>query len=54
VASAVSLVSCLAGVWLSFWIDSAPAPTIILVLTGFFIAAFLWRQARTRRATATV
>ncbi|AUH63940.1 metal ABC transporter permease [Paracoccus zhejiangensis] len=52
VASAVSLVSCLAGVWLSFWIDSAPAPTIVLVLTGFFVAAFVWRQVRTRRATA--
>ncbi|WP_299840149.1 metal ABC transporter permease [uncultured Paracoccus sp.] len=52
VASAVSLISCLAGVWLSFWIDSAPAPTIVLVLTGFFVAAFVWRQLRTRRATA--
>ncbi|AUH32018.1 metal ABC transporter permease [Paracoccus tegillarcae] len=49
VASAVSLFSCLAGVWISFWLDSAPAPTIILVLTAIFIAAFTWRQLQTRR-----
>ncbi|WP_417685039.1 metal ABC transporter permease [Roseibium sp.] len=34
------------GVYLSFWIDSAPAPTIILLLTGAFVAAFVWRQIR--------
>lgn len=54
VASAVSLTACIAGVWLSFWIDSAPAPTIILVLTSFFVAAFLWRQIRNRRARAAI
>ncbi|MFV0301634.1 MAG: metal ABC transporter permease [Paracoccus sp. (in: a-proteobacteria)] len=54
VASSVSLTACIAGVWLSFWIDSAPAPTIILVLTSFFVAAFLWRQIRNRRARAAI
>ncbi|TRD21569.1 metal ABC transporter permease [Palleronia caenipelagi] len=35
------------GTWLSFHLDSAPAPTIILVLTGVFLLAFatrLWRN----------
>ena len=30
--------SMLLGVYLSFFLDSAPAPTIILTLTGFFVA----------------
>ena len=41
----------LAGVYLSYWLDSAPAPTVILVLTGMFILAFLRRVHLTRRAT---
>lgn len=35
-----------AGVYASFWIDSAPAPTIILMLTAAFIAVFLWTSLR--------
>jgi len=31
------------GVYASFFLDSAPAPTIIMVFTILFIAAFLWR-----------
>ncbi|KGJ05748.1 metal ABC transporter permease (plasmid) [Paracoccus versutus] len=38
------------GVWASFWLNSAPAPTIVLVLTVLFVLAFLWRSAATRRA----
>jgi len=45
VATVVTLVSMLAGVWASFHLDSAPAPTIILVLTGLFLLA-LARQRR--------
>jgi manganese/iron transport system permease protein len=45
VAVAVAAVSALAGVYLSFFIDSAPAPTIVLVMTGLFIAAFACRSA---------
>ncbi len=37
------------GIYLSFWLDSEPAPTIILILTAIFIAAFLWRQWRARK-----
>lgn len=50
VAVAVCLASMLAGVYLSFHLDSAPAPTIILVLTAVFIAAFVRRLRLTARA----
>ena len=36
--------SSLAGIWISFWLDSAPAPTIVVVMTGLFTLVFLWRQ----------
>lgn len=39
----VCLVSSLLGVYLSFFLDSAPAPTIILILTALFIVAFTRR-----------
>ena len=52
VAVAVCMGSMLAGVYLSFYLDSAPAPTIILILTAIFLVAFIRRQALTRRATA--
>lgn len=51
VAVAVAVTSGLVGVWASFWLDSAPAPTIVLVLTAIFILAFLWRQIVARRAS---
>ena len=37
----VTLASGILGVYISFFIDSAPAPTIILILTFFFIIAFI-------------
>lgn len=50
VATAVTVFSMVAGIYASFWIDSAPAPTIILILTLCFIAAFLRQSWRARRA----
>lgn len=44
VAVAVSLIAMVGGVYLSFWLDSAPAPTIILLLTLGFIGAFVYRR----------
>ncbi len=38
------------GVYLSFFIDSAPAPTIVLVMTTVFIAAFLRSNVQRRKA----
>ncbi|MEL7273467.1 MAG: metal ABC transporter permease [Pseudomonadota bacterium] len=52
VAVAVNLVAMLLGTYLSFFLDSAPAPTIILMHTVFFIAALTGRLVANRRATA--
>ena len=52
VAVVVCLGSMLGGTYLSFFLDSSPAATIILVMTVLFIGAFLYRTAQIRRATA--
>lgn len=44
VSVVVSLVAMVGGVYLSFWLDSAPAPTVILLLTAGFIGAFVYRR----------
>ena len=36
----VAFVASMAGIYASFWIDSAPAPTVILILTLFFGLAY--------------
>lgn len=48
VAVCVTLISGFAGVYLSFYIDSAPAPTVILIMTVVFIAAFVYSVHKTR------
>jgi manganese/iron transport system permease protein len=55
VAVLIAAIGSFAGVYASFFIDSAPAPTIVLTLSLFFIAAFLhatWKAARVQAATA--
>ena len=47
----VCMVSMLLGTYASFFLDSAPAPTIILIMTGIFIVAFVRRQIVTRRTS---
>lgn len=54
VAVAACLVAMLTGTYLSFFLDSATGPTIILVLTAMFIAAFLRRLILTHRAAQTL
>lgn len=49
VAVVVNLIAMLGGVYASFWFDSAPAPTIILMLTIAFVAAFVFRQVTNAR-----
>ncbi|PLP58870.1 hypothetical protein CYK37_14555 [Mesorhizobium loti] len=46
----IAVGASLLGVYLSFFIDSAPAPTIVLLLTILFIAAFLVGTMRAARA----
>ena len=47
----VCMASMLLGTYASFFLDSAPAPTIILIMTAMFIAAFIRRQVITRQAS---
>ena len=48
---ALCLAGMLGGTYASFFLDSAPAATIVLVLTAMFLAALARRLALTRRAT---
>ncbi|MFD1198856.1 metal ABC transporter permease [Brucella gallinifaecis] len=52
VAVIVAIFSSFSGVYLSFFIDSAPAPTIVLLLTLIFIVAFLFSSLKTARTEA--
>jgi manganese/iron transport system permease protein len=49
VSVVICMFSMLFGSYASFFLDSAPAPTIILVLTAIFLLAFVRRQIVTRR-----
>lgn len=49
VATLVTALSSFLGIYLSFFIDSAPAPTIVLLLTIIFIVAFFIQQFRLRQ-----
>jgi manganese/iron transport system permease protein len=48
-ALCISLLSAFLGVYLSFFIDSAPAPTIILIMTLKFIFVFCYTSHRNRK-----
>jgi len=52
IAVGVTMASGVLGVYASFFLDSAPAPTIILIMTVIFIAAFIRAGAITRRTSA--
>ncbi|WP_277878284.1 metal ABC transporter permease [Gemmobacter caeni] len=47
---AVAVLAGAGGVYASFWLDAAPAPTIVLILTGLFVTALLARNLRNGRA----
>lgn len=51
VAVLVNMVTMLVGTYVSFFLDSASAPTIVLVQTAVFIVAFVRRLAITRKAS---
>lgn len=52
VAVLVATVASFSGVYVSFFIDSAPAPTIVLLMTAMFVVAFAWSSWRTARIEA--
>jgi manganese/iron transport system permease protein len=45
----VAVLATFFGVYLSFFIDSAPAPTIVVLLTAIFIAAFVHATRKAAR-----
>jgi manganese/iron transport system permease protein len=49
-AVAVCTFSMIAGVYASFFIDVAPAPTVVLILTALFLVAFFYRLQATKAA----
>ena len=51
-AVAIALSCSLGGVWLSFYLDSAPAPTIVVLFTVLFVIAFVWTSVRDSQTTA--
>ena len=51
IAVAVCLVAMMGGAYASFFLDSAPAPTVILILSLMFLLAFVRRLLLTRRAS---
>ncbi|MGL4094916.1 metal ABC transporter permease [Agrobacterium cavarae] len=52
-AVCVALFSSTLGIWLSFLIDSAPAPTIVLIMSGIFILAFLRTTIKAKKTPDT-
>jgi manganese/iron transport system permease protein len=52
VAVSVAVGCAFLGVYLSFFIDSAPAPTIVVLMTLVFVAAFAWSRSRTAVSSA--
>jgi len=51
VSTGVCTLSLLAGTYASFFLDSATAPTVVLILTGLFVLAFVYRLRATRRSS---
>lgn len=43
---AIAVIGSFAGVYLSFFVDSAPAPTIVLFLTAGFLCTFIHAARR--------
>ena len=54
VAIGACMASMLFGTYLSFFLDSAPAPTIVLIMTAVFIVALVRRLVLTKRRSRQV
>ncbi len=53
VATIVTMISSFMGIYLSFYLDSAPAPTIVLLMTFVFIIALIIQQFRFKQLRAS-
>ena len=49
-AVAIAVLASFFGVYLSFFIDSAPAPTIVLLMSLTFVAAYFVSRRRAKLA----
>lgn len=47
----IATLSTFFGIWLSFLLDSAPAPTIVLIMSATFIVAFMRTMALAKRTS---
>jgi manganese/iron transport system permease protein len=52
IAVTISVLCSVVGIYLSFFLDSAPAPTIVLLMSATFIVTFLVTTRRQSRALA--
>jgi manganese/iron transport system permease protein len=52
VAVVIGIVSPIVGLYLSYWLNAASGATIVLVETGVFVAALVWKGRPSRRAAA--
>ena len=53
VSLAIALLASQIGVYAAFFIDAAPAPTIVLLMTATFVCAFAWTTWRNRQHEVT-
>ncbi len=51
-AVAIAVGAALSGVYLSFFIDSAPGPTIVVLLSVLFVGVFIYSNRREHRIAA--
>ncbi|KGK79154.1 membrane protein [Thalassobacter stenotrophicus] len=51
VSVSVCTLSMITGIYASFFIDVAPAPTVVLILTALFLVAFTYRVQATKAAS---
>jgi len=52
VATLITWAAMIGGVYASFWLNSAPAPTIVLLLSAMFLLAFARKTLLARRAVS--
>lgn len=50
-AIVIALLCSTLGIYLSFFINSAPAPTIIVIMSGLFLSVFIYQAIRPSRLT---
>jgi manganese/iron transport system permease protein len=48
-AVSVAVLASLLGIYISFFIDSAPAPTIVLIMSAIFVLVFIAKSLRNRQ-----